>query len=420
LSRIPGENIGVKWKHIRSSNANIKKKDQSPAEEKIRALHVECSVERLQEVKDSLNRWYSSSSTRFPDGTKMRLVPTISSVTSIDNRAKFASCLTRQAALTAGLASAVTREISTNLLLDKKDPSTNKSFRQILMEISPENKPGSSLFHTIDRQFKSDAVVNFQFHPEHASEANNLIAGLVPFLKDSGHSYHLKMFTPESIKRQAKSKWDAEKREAHSESDIELQKLLTKDDNFNFTNEPTLHEEVSPKPTTDQEPVISLHIPDFPKENMPSMRKEDDSVSTFHQGQTINLADYPADEEEDGEEASFTKPDLPVGILRTSRPHDSDAFSKISIPDSASRISSLETELSAMDKAFRLEIAKLQQQAVSHAQSQLQHSSMLNEILKMLKQNTLTNDNDISNQPEVANPPQVSEAGGSKGVTCHG
>ena len=205
LSRITGEKIGVKWKPIRSSNANIKKKDQSPAEEKITALHVECSVDRLQEVKDKLNRWYSSSSTRFPDGTKMRLVPTISSVTSIDNRAKFASCLARQAALTAGLASAVTREISTNLLLDKKDPSTNKSFRQILMEISPENKPGSSLFHTIDHQFKSDAVVNFQFHPEHASEANNLIAGLVPFLKDSGHSYHLKMFTPESIKRQAKS-----------------------------------------------------------------------------------------------------------------------------------------------------------------------------------------------------------------------
>jgi hypothetical protein len=382
LSRITEENIGVKWKPIRSSNANIKKKDQSTVEEKIKALHVECSVDCLQEVKDKLNRWYSSSSTRFPDGTKMRLVPTISSVTSIDNRAKFASCLARQAALTAGLASAVTREISTNLLLDKKDPSTNKSFRQILMEISPENKPGSSLFHTIDCQFKSDAVVNFQFHPEHASEANNLIAGLVPFLKDSGHSYHLKMFTPESIKRQAKSKWDAEKR-----------------DNFNFTNEPTLHEEVSPKPTTDQEPVVSLHIPDFPTEHMPSMRKEDDSVSTFHQGQTINLADYPDDEEEDGEEVSSTKPDPPVGILRTSRPHDSDAVSKISISDSASRISSLETKLSAMDKAFRLEIAKLQQQAVSHA---------------------LTNDDDISNQPEVANPPQVSEAGGSKGIAGHG
>jgi len=417
LSRITGENIGVKWKPIRSTNANIKKKDQLPSEEKIKALHVECSVDRLQEVKDKLNRWYSSSSSHFPDGTKMRLVPTITSVTSLDNRAKFASCLARQAALTTGLASAVTREISTNLLLDKKDPSTNKPFRQILMEISPENKPASSLFHTIDRQFKSDAIVNFQFHPENASEANNLIAGLVPFLKDSGHSYHLKMFTPEAIQRQAKSKWDAEKREAHSETDVELQKLLAKDDDLNFTNEPTLQEEAPPVAHPEQEPVVSRHIPDFPPEHMPSMRKEDDSVSTFHHGQTINLTDDPDDEEE---EVLSTKPSSPVGILRTSRSQDPDAISRISISDSASRISSLETEISAMDKAFRTEIGKLQEQARSHAKSQLLHGSMLIEILKMLKQSTLTNDYDIANRPEVANPPQVSEAGGSQGVAGHG
>ena len=68
------------------------------------------------------------------------------------------------------------------------------------MEIVPENKPGTTLFHTIDRQLKSEAIVNFQFHPENASEANNLIAGLVPFLKDSGHSFHLKMFTQKLFK----------------------------------------------------------------------------------------------------------------------------------------------------------------------------------------------------------------------------
>jgi hypothetical protein len=67
------------------------------------------------------------------------------------------------------------------------------------MEITPENKPGTTLFHTIDKQFKSDVLVNFQFHPGHASKANNSIAGLVPFLKDNGHAYHLKMFTPEAI-----------------------------------------------------------------------------------------------------------------------------------------------------------------------------------------------------------------------------
>ena len=418
LSRLTGENLRVKWKPIRANNANIKKKDQ-PAEEKVKALHVECAVERLQEIKDKLNHWYSSSFTRFPDGTKMRLVPTISSVTSLDNRVKFASCLARQAALTAGLASAVTREISTNLLLDKKDPSTNKSFLQILMEITPENKPGSTLFHTIDRQFKSDVVVNFQFHPEHASEANNLIAGLVPFLKDSGHAYHLKMFTPEAIQRQVKSKWDAEKREAHSEADIELQNLLAKDDDHNFTDEPTLDKEGLQNGTNDNSDLaVSLNVPDFPLDHMPSMRREDDSVSTFHHGNTVILTEDDDDEEE-LDETFILKPSSPVGILWMPKPQDPDAVSRISMSDSASRISLLETELSAMDKAFHIELGKLQEQAINQAQSQLLHGSLLTEILGMLKNSTLNNDS-LPTQPEVVNPPQVQDAGGSIGVAGHG
>jgi hypothetical protein len=180
LSKITGEHIGIKWKPIRSSNANIRKKDQTPYEEKVKALHVECAVDRLQEVRDKLTHWYSSSSRKFPDGMKMRLVPTITAMTSMNNRTKFASCLARQAALHAGLALAITREISSNIMLDCKDPATKKSFCDILMAITPENKPGTKLFHTIDRQFKSNIIVNFQFHPDHASEANNLIAGLVP------------------------------------------------------------------------------------------------------------------------------------------------------------------------------------------------------------------------------------------------
>jgi hypothetical protein len=129
----------------------------------------------------------------------MRLVPTIISVTSMNNRTKFASCLARQAALNAGLASAVTREISTNLMIDRKDPTTKKSFRDILMAIAPENQPGTTLFHTIDRQFKSDIIVYFRLHPENASEANNLIAGLVPYLRDHGHNFHPKNVYPRSL-----------------------------------------------------------------------------------------------------------------------------------------------------------------------------------------------------------------------------
>jgi len=88
LSKTINENIGVKWKPIRATTSNVRKKDQTPDEEKVRALHVECSVGRLQEVRDKLKIWYGLSSQKFPDGTKMRLVPTITSVSSINNRTK--------------------------------------------------------------------------------------------------------------------------------------------------------------------------------------------------------------------------------------------------------------------------------------------------------------------------------------------
>jgi hypothetical protein len=71
----------------------------------------------------------------------MRLVPTFASVLSMNNKTKFASCLAGQSALAAGLASAITREMSTNLLIDKKDPSTGKSLRDILMALSPLENP---------------------------------------------------------------------------------------------------------------------------------------------------------------------------------------------------------------------------------------------------------------------------------------
>jgi len=263
LSKVTGENIGVKWKPIRANTFSSRKKEKQDPEETVRALHVECAVDRLQEVWDKLNIWYSSASTKFSDGTKMRLVPTITSVTSLSNKTKFASCIARQAALNAGLASAITREISTNLLLDRKDPTTKKTFREVLMGITPEKKTGTTLFHTIDKQFKSDTIVNFQFPPEHASEAHNLIAGLVPFLKDTGHIFHLKMFTPEALNRQAKARWNAATREADSETDMELANLLAEDDDLNFMDEPTME-----KPTLEEkqdalDSVVTMNTPSF-------------------------------------------------------------------------------------------------------------------------------------------------------------
>jgi len=122
FSKAKKENIGIKWKPIRTTAGEHKRKESGNPNEKIYALHIECATDRLHKVRKKLSVWYSSQSTEFLDGTKMRLVPTFASVLSSNNKIKLSSCLARQAALAAGLATASTWEMSTNLLLDKKRP----------------------------------------------------------------------------------------------------------------------------------------------------------------------------------------------------------------------------------------------------------------------------------------------------------
>jgi hypothetical protein len=159
-------------------------------------------------------------------------------------------------------------------------------------------------------------------------------------------------------------------------------------------------------------PLVSVNVPDFPLDHIPSMRREDDSVSTFHHGNNIIITE---DVEEDGEGDEdvieiIPKPHSHVNILRTSKKSDPDVMSRISTSDSASRISSIETEISTMNKAFREEIEKLQNL----------HGSMLTEILDMLKQSNRSNVQSTLLLPEAANPPQVFDAGDPIGVAGSG
>ena len=75
LSSITNENIGIKWKPIHTTNGSNRKKDPSHTSEKIYALHIDCTSDKMQDIRKKLAIWYDSLSMAFPDGTKMRLVP---------------------------------------------------------------------------------------------------------------------------------------------------------------------------------------------------------------------------------------------------------------------------------------------------------------------------------------------------------
>ena len=91
------------------------------------ALHLECAADRAQEVRQKLSKWYGSASKRFPDGTKMRLVPPFNTILSAGNRQKYASLIARQAALNSRLGTGTTWEFSTDLMIDHPEPTTGLS-----------------------------------------------------------------------------------------------------------------------------------------------------------------------------------------------------------------------------------------------------------------------------------------------------
>jgi hypothetical protein len=336
----------------------------------------------VQEVRKKLSIWYGSSSTSFPDGTKMRLVPTFNSVLSTANKLKFASCLARQAALSAGLASGNTWEMATNLLLDAKDPNSKKSFRQVMMSIHPLASPDISLFHTIDRQWRSENVVTFTFRPEHEPEACSFIAGLIPFLRDKGHLYFLKMFSPDAQQRHASSTWNSSTRQVTSIEEEELGEFLSADDNLNLSDEPT-HERLPVSgPETDNDQV-AFDIPEFTPANFPEMNNDTDSLSTFHPKKSDSQCNLDKVSDE------------------TTIRHDSDSISKMS--DTAATISTLKSSVTDLNHSFQTSFND--------------QGEAIQRLLDFLSGNNSTMS---SYQSEAANNPQTQLAGDSLGgVTGH-
>jgi len=73
LSHCTEEKIGACWRLIMTSaNVRRNKGPNEPKPPEVRALHLECDSAVAQHAKHKIARLYSSSTTLFPEGTKMR------------------------------------------------------------------------------------------------------------------------------------------------------------------------------------------------------------------------------------------------------------------------------------------------------------------------------------------------------------
>jgi hypothetical protein len=237
ISGSVGEHIGVKWKQIRTT-VGYQKLDPANPVKQIKAFHIGGPGDKAHEIRSRLSRWYSSSSSVFLDGTKMRLIPPISNIFSRDGKVKIASLISRQDALNSRLAHATTTEFATNLLLNKPSPHSFKSLRQIMMEIKSSKFPNCSVFHSIDRLYASDRAVCFTYVPENAYDGNKYVAGLIPYLRVID-PWFLSQFTEDARNLHRNNHWNLDTQEVASMEELEMVNKIYGDDELNCSDEPT-------------------------------------------------------------------------------------------------------------------------------------------------------------------------------------
>jgi hypothetical protein len=400
-------------------------KDKDNNTSRVYALHLECAADRVQEARQKLSKWYGSTSKRFPDDTKMRLVPPFNTILSAGNRQKYASLIARQAALNARLGSGTTWEFSTNLMIDRPDPSTGLSLRQILMTIPSQVFSNTPLFHTIDKQWRLENGVTFTFLPENESDARSVIAGLIPYLRHTADPWYMKMFTTEAKLRHASSKWDQDTRQVFSVEEYEIEEFLADDDAYNKTDKPTA--EKPTRTTFIDDSHIQIQVPIIiDSEESPKMYEDTDSVSTFRQPDTSSFTQVSPSK-------SFTPkivsnpPSMMASSNSASKPldinyqNDGESISKLS--DTQSGLSNMEQDIKHLHTSFQEALDEMKLQSQQHALKQSTNDATLLDILTLLKHHKVSPSidevklvsSDRDNQPDQLNP-----SGGSEGAAGTG
>jgi hypothetical protein len=171
LTNLTGTEIGVKWMKITTDYGNKKAKSLAPQEDSTKALVLEGPQDQVYELRDILSTWYGSKATAFPDAVRMRLIPPLDALSDSNRQENYGATLAKQASFVTKMGKVSSWELTSNLILDKKEPTTGISLCQLLMAIPSSNHPSYPLFHCINKGWKEGSTVVFHFLPSNESEA---------------------------------------------------------------------------------------------------------------------------------------------------------------------------------------------------------------------------------------------------------
>jgi hypothetical protein len=166
----------------------------------------------------------------------MRLIPPLDALSDTNRQENYGAALSKQASLVAKMGKGSSWELTSNLTLDKKEPTTGISLKELIMSIPSSLHPNYPLFHCVNRGWKEGSTMVFHFLPCNKSEARMYISGLIAYIRATALPWYLELFKPVARSRSLGTTWDPSTRQLTSSLDSNFNDSLKQDPLYNLSN----------------------------------------------------------------------------------------------------------------------------------------------------------------------------------------
>jgi hypothetical protein len=191
-----GIEVGLRWKVIGDGLRG--KTDEST---KVRALHVEvskanCMANKYLLIK-KLGKDYTGASSSFPNGIRLRFCKLLIGAINHVEKQKIAKVRGKQKLFLDNILTTTSAEISH---LESTSGSLELTLREMIMKIPSNQYANTSLFHSVDLDYRRQGHV-FQYFKPLQDEAESMIQAVLPYLEHYHGKEVQKYFTQITIDR---------------------------------------------------------------------------------------------------------------------------------------------------------------------------------------------------------------------------
>jgi hypothetical protein len=369
--------IGLRWKVI-----DLGKKGKIPANQAVRALHVEVAKTHQWQAQRALKAYYGGKEAPedgYPLGIKLRFVTPRKHALNTRDRQKVDRLRQRQNTFSGVIETQMSEDIAH---VDwKPSHSDYPTLRDMVMSLSSTIHTNQYLFLSID-YIPWKGLHYFQYYAHHEEEAQLVIFNLIPILRYLHGDVIENSFSAEAIERARGNVWDPEKKEVVSQQSAEEDFECEDDDEDGFSQAAQFQKDKQAKILEENQasstPVSTHQIVARPAPQLlQNMLDGEDSVSTLG-GQTQASANN-----------NFTVSRIPTSLTTTRSTTDSVSGSVVTMESFVT----LESQVQLMQASIKEESAKT--------------TRMLMQLMSQLKE---------------GNPPQSQDnnAGDSSAVTGAG